>query len=721
MSSHPPAHQPTHLRHAGPDLPRPHHAPVAGGKRVAAGGEEGDGRGGSCLSAAAPPAATCLSCCQPAPARTPGDPLPARQHSACIRAVALSRRAPQPARGRVPVCTSAQRAQQQQQQRWARRRRSPQAARDGVLVDRARQVDVLALVHTLLHVPAHVLGQLAADGTGGRKAKRRRRALWHAAARGLCAWTCCAGAAPQAAPVRGERRRRSGRSPACPGRCRPATPRAPRSGRHLPTASSAAQERTGTAGGTGQPAAGPDQLPAPHCDDPPRLTPPNSSAPEQLAEEVGQQRASQVQALRQRGGWEGGGGRAGELEGPPAAGLPCGGRSSKLQTGPPQPAPASPSPLQPTHLVAVVVAVVLLAPPQRHQQQAVDHVAKEVGLPVGAHAIGVLAWKSRAGNVMQSPLLLPSAARTARTPTPGRAFLVSQNSSMPMCGSSSFCSSSRAYCGAGRGAGREAVPRAGGYQSTWYAACGAAGQAPPAPGAPARTPPCGLRCAAPAHRESRTPVHPAAGHPPTSMRASLVAPRPHPRRPRQPCLPDASPTQPHPPGCASPWWRRSCCRACRCSPGPPPARGWAQARSRRIQQVGSRRGRAGRRHAAGVRPRPAAQRRPPTCDWMGNASSIDGRSASIMAVSPKSYTMCSRMSLSACGTAVVPPSATGQLALCDGPDGGREPKWRAGAGRRVPRPAHPSSVHGTRCRHIHRGRGTRGGARGAPQSPARGR
>ena len=33
--------------------------------------------------------------------------------------------------------------------------------------------------------------------------------------------------------------------------------------------------------------------------------------------------------------------------------------------------------------------------------------------------------------------------------------------------------------------------------------------------------------------------------------------------------------------------------------------------------------------------------------WMGKASSMEGRSASIMAVSPKSYTTCCRMSRSA--------------------------------------------------------------------------
>ena len=38
-----------------------------------------------------------------------------------------------------------------------------------------------------------------------------------------------------------------------------------------------------------------------------------------------------------------------------------------------------------------------------------------------------------------------------------------------------------------------------------------------------------------------------------------------------------------------------------------------------------------------------------TWDWMGWASSREGRKASIISVSPKSYTMCSRMSLSACG------------------------------------------------------------------------
>lgn len=38
---------------------------------------------------------------------------------------------------------------------------------------------------------------------------------------------------------------------------------------------------------------------------------------------------------------------------------------------------------------------------------------------------------------------------------------------------------------------------------------------------------------------------------------------------------------------------------------------------------------------------------PHTWLWMGKASSMDGRSASIIVVSPKSYTMCSRMSLSA--------------------------------------------------------------------------
>ncbi len=39
---------------------------------------------------------------------------------------------------------------------------------------------------------------------------------------------------------------------------------------------------------------------------------------------------------------------------------------------------------------------------------------------------------------------------------------------------------------------------------------------------------------------------------------------------------------------------------------------------------------------------------PRACDWMGNASSMDGLSASIISLSPKSYTICSRMSLSAC-------------------------------------------------------------------------
>lgn len=41
---------------------------------------------------------------------------------------------------------------------------------------------------------------------------------------------------------------------------------------------------------------------------------------------------------------------------------------------------------------------------------------------------------------------LPASARRHSTHPPSPTFLVSQNSAMPMCGSSSFCRSSRAYC-----------------------------------------------------------------------------------------------------------------------------------------------------------------------------------------------------------------------------------------------------------------------------------